>query len=171
MAPFVRKNSALFMPHVRSSSRAPPSLGVMNSAAPSALRVPSVNHPLVFEMKKAFSVTRRAVQCRSSRRLHRGAPHPTANLFFPPLPFLSLAPLLVFILHLIAVLSRILPSASYPLPPALPPSPSASAATGEEERERERGREKSAAERERHVDSQPLKCFLGRSLILWRRTE
>lgn len=93
MAPLVRKNPALFMPHVRSSSRAPPSFCVMNPAAPCPLRVPSVNYPLVFGMKKASSVTRRAVQCRSSRRLHRGAPHPTANLFFPPSLSLPLSPL------------------------------------------------------------------------------
>lgn len=119
-----------------------------------------------------------AVQCRSSHGLRCGEAdlHPKANrgFFFLPLFFTLSLSLPVFILHLIAVLSRNPPLLSSPLlslclpppnTPSLPPSPSASAATGE------RGREKSAAECERHVDSQPLKCFLGRSLILWRRTE
>lgn len=140
-----------------------------------------MNYLVVFEMRRGFSIiTPRlqlralhvcsADQCRSSHGLHCGEAdlHPKANRFFSLFSSLSLA----------LSLSRFLSSTSLqsyhvsPPPPALvpPPSPSASAATGEE-RGSEREREKSAAECERHVDSQPLKCFLGRSLILWRRTE
>ena len=106
---------------------------LMNSASPSPLRVPSV-------CLRAFSSglrvralrVRLAVQCRSSDRLHRGAPHPEANLFFPSLSL----PLLVFILHLIAVLSRTPPSAPLLLShPPHPPPPL-------QERKRERARER-----------------------------
>lgn len=135
MAPLVRKNPALFMPHVRSSSRAPPSFCVMNSAAPRPLR----ELPACVRDEESFL---RHKTGGPVPQLPPAAPRSPASysqsFFFFPLPFLSLSPLLVFILHLIAVLSRIPPSASYPLPPALPPSPSASAATGEEGRERER---------------------------------
>ena len=124
-----------------------------------------------------------AVQCRSSHGLRCGETdlHPKANRVFFPLPLLLLSLSLSLSRFLSStslqsyhvtpppllsspLLSLCLPPLNTPSLPPHPPQPL-------QEREREREREKSAAECERHVDSQPLKCFLGRSLILWRRTE
>lgn len=102
---------------------------------------------------------------RSSAAAPTGCTVEKRTCILKPIVFFSFSlSLPVFILHLIAVLSRPPLLLWSPPPPSLPPHPP-------EPLQERREREKSAAECERHVDSQPLKCFLGRFLILWRRTE
>lgn len=140
------------MPHIQTSSCAPPYCMINSGACPPSFSLPSMNYLVVFEMRRGFSIiTPRlqlralhacsADQCRSSHGLHCGEAdlHPKANRFFPL--FLSLSSSLS--------LSRFLSSTSlqsyhvFPPPRSGPPSLPIRLSRyrrGERERERERGR-------------------------------